>query len=137
MSEQEVRLTGVGVSPGVARGVVFVHHPDDEEPPRCRIDESQIPGEIARFEVALIATGAQILEMQQRIAEAIGAKDARIFEAHLMVVQDNTLIDEVLRGLQREKLNVEAVFSEVASRYAKALSEIDDPYLRETGVRHL
>jgi phosphotransferase system enzyme I (PtsI) len=75
--------------------------------------------------------------MQQRIAEAIGAKDARIFEAHLMVVQDNTLIDEVLRGLQREKLNVEAVFSEVASRYAKALSEIDDPYLRETGVRHL
>ncbi|MGA8479333.1 MAG: hypothetical protein WB696_15375, partial [Chthoniobacterales bacterium] len=34
-------------------------------------------------------------------------------------------------ALQREKLNVEAVFSEVASRYPKTLSEIDDPYLRE------
>jgi Phosphoenolpyruvate-protein kinase (PTS system EI component in bacteria) len=40
----------------------------------------------------------QILEMQQRIAESIGAKDAAIFDAHLLVVEDRTLIDEVLRN---------------------------------------
>ena len=131
MSDQEVTLRGVGVAPGIAHGVVFLHHPDDEEPPKRKLDESEIPGEIARFESALIATRAQILEMQQRIAEAIGAKDASIFDAHLMVVEDHTLIDEVLRALQRERWNVEFIFSEVANRYAKTLSEIDDPYLRE------
>jgi len=69
--------------------------------------------------------------MQQRIAEAIGAKDASIFDAHLLVVEDRTLIDEVLRTLERDKFNVEFIFAVVANRYAKTLSEIDDPYLRE------
>jgi phosphoenolpyruvate-protein phosphotransferase (PTS system enzyme I) len=131
MSGQEARFQGLGVGPGIARGIVFIHHPDDEEPPKRRIDESDIANEIVRFESALIATRAQILEMQQRIAEAIGAKDASIFDAHLLVVEDRTLIDEVLRTLEREKFNVEFIFAEVANRYAKTLSEIDDPYLRE------
>ena len=131
MSGQELKFQGVGVAPGIARGNVFVHHPDDEEPPKRRLDESEIPAEVTRFESALIATRAQILEMQQRIAEAVGAKDASIFDAHLLVVEDRTLIDEVLRTLEREKYNVEFVFAEVANRYARTLSEIDDPYLRE------
>src|SRR3984893_12568155 len=131
MSDEEVRFHGVGVAPGIARGVVFIHHPDDEEPPKRQIDPEEIPAEIARFESALIATRVQILEMQQRIAEAIGAKDASIFDAHLLVVEDRTLIDEVLRTLEREKFNVEFIFAEVANRYARTLSEIDEPYWRE------
>ncbi len=130
----ERRFQGVGVSPGIARGSVYVHRPDDEEPPVQRITDAEIPGEIARFEAALIATRAQILEMQERIAEAIGAKDAGIFDAHLLVVEDRTLIDEVLRTLTRDKTNVENVFQLVANRYAKTLSEIDDPYLRERAL---
>ena len=99
-----------------------------------RIEEKEIPEEIARFETALIATRTQILEMQHRIAESIGAKDAGIFDAHLLVVEDRTLIDEVLRTLARDKTNVEHVFQSVAGRYAKTLSEIDDPYLRERAL---
>src|ERR1700726_1240142 len=134
MSGQEIRFQGIGVAPGIARGVVFIHHPDDEEPPKTKIHDSEVAKEIVRFESALIATRAQILEMQQRIAEAIGAKDASIFDAHLLVVEDRTLIDEVLRTLEREKLNVEFVFAEVASNYAETLSKIDDPYLRERAM---
>jgi phosphotransferase system enzyme I (PtsI) len=131
---QERRFTGVGVSPGIARGTVFAYRPDDEQPPLRRLQESDLPGEIARFETALIATRQQILEMQQRIAASIGAKDAGIFDAHLLVVEDRTLIDEVLRTLAKDKTNVEHVFSTVAGRYAKTLSEIDDPYLRERAL---
>src|ERR1700721_811274 len=131
MRGPEEKFYGVGVAPGIARGVVFLHHPDDEEPPKRRVEDSEIAKEIVRFESALIATRAQILEMQQRIAEAIGAKDASIFDAHLLVVEDRTLIDEVLRNLEREKFNVEFIFAEGANRYARPLSEIDDPYLRE------
>ncbi len=119
---EEKRFHGTGVSPGIARGVVFVWRPDDEAAPSRRIEESEIPAEIARFEAALLATRAQILEMQQRIAESIGAKDAGIFDAHLLVVEDRTLIDEVLRSLARDKMNVEHVFQSVANRYAKTLS---------------
>lgn len=131
---QEKRFNGVGVSPGIARGTVFVYRPDDEVVPARSIVEGDIPAEIARFEAALLATRAQILEMQQRIAESTGAKDASIFDAHLLVVEDRTLIDEVLRRLGADRMNVEHVFQAVAGRYAKTLGEIDDPYLRERAL---
>jgi len=131
---RERRFHGVGVSPGIARGSVFVHRADDDEPIMRRIEEGEIPLEIARFETALLATRAQILEMQERIAVSIGAKDASIFDAHLLVVEDRTLIDEVLKTLQRDRYNVEHIFAQVAGRYAKTLSEIDDPYLRERAL---
>ena len=130
----ERRFHGVGVSPGIARGTVFVLRPEDEEPPSRRIEEWEIAEEVVRLEAALLRTREQILEMQARIADAIGAKDASIFDAHLLVVEDRTLIDEVLRTLERERWNIEHVFQQVANRYSKTLSEIDDPYLRERAL---
>ena len=131
---KEIRFRGAGVSPGLARAVIHVVRDDLDDVARYHIEPSQIGNEIARFEAALVQTRVQILEMQQKIAEAIGAKDAAIFDAHLLVVEDRTLIDEVLRRLEAERCNVEWVFQEVASNYAETLSKIDDPYLRERAV---
>src|SRR5256885_4105778 len=131
---KEIRFRGAGVSPGIAHGVIHVVHDDLGDVARYHIEASQIGNEIARFETALVQTRVQILEMQQEIAEAIGAKDAAIFDAHLLVVEDRTLIDEVLRRLETERCNVEWVFQEVASNYAETLSKIDDPYLRERAL---
>jgi phosphoenolpyruvate-protein phosphotransferase (PTS system enzyme I) len=130
----ETRFYGVGVSPGIARGKLHVVSEDGEEVVRYTIAPGDIAGEIGRFETALIQTRAQILETQQKIAQAIGAKDAGIFDAHLLVVEDRTLIDEVLRKLETDLCNVEWIFQEVATHYADTLSKIDDPYLRERAV---
>jgi phosphotransferase system enzyme I (PtsI) len=133
-AHQEIRFEGAGVSPGMACGQIHVVRDDLDDVVRYRIAPSQIPDEIGRFETALIQTRMQILEMQQRIAESIGAKDAAIFDAHLLVVEDRTLIDEVLRKLETDLCNVEWVFQEVATRYAETLNKIDDPYLRERAL---
>jgi phosphotransferase system enzyme I (PtsI) len=133
-ARQEIRFEGVGVSPGIACGKIHVVRDDLDDVVRYRIAPSQVPDEIGRFETALIQTRMQILEMQQRIAESIGAKDAAIFDAHLLVVEDRTLIDEVLRKLETDLCNVEWVFQEVATRYAETLNKIDDPYLRERAL---
>jgi phosphotransferase system enzyme I (PtsI) len=133
-ARHEIRFEGVGVSPGMACGQIHVVRDDLDDVVRYRIAPSQIPDEIGRFETALIQTRMQILEMQQRIAESIGAKDAAIFDAHLLVVEDRTLIDEVLRKLETDLCNVEWVFQEVATRYAETLNKIDDPYLRERAL---
>src|SRR3977135_164959 len=133
-AKPETRIQGVGVSPGFARGALYVAEDDRDEIARHRIEPSEIANEIGRFETALIQTRSQILEMQEQIAQSIGAKDAGIFDAHLLVVEDRTLIDEVLRKLQADLCNVEFVFQEVATHYAQTLSQIDDPYLRERAL---
>src|SRR5437899_8350860 len=109
-ARKEIRVEGAGDSPGIACGKIHVVRDELDEIVRFRIAPSQVTDEISRFETALIQTRMQILEMQQRIAESIGAKDAAIFDAHLLVVEDRTLIDEVLRKLQTDLCNVESVF---------------------------
>jgi len=133
-TREEIRFHGAGVSPGIAQGAIHVVRDDLDDVARYRIEPAQIANEIGRFEAALIQTRTQILEMQQKIAESIGAKDAGIFDAHLLVVEDRTLIDEVLRKLEADLCNVEWVFQEVATNYAETLSKIDDPYLRERAL---
>src|ERR1700720_4760603 len=131
---QEIRFEGAGVSPGIARGTIHVVRDDLDDVSRYRISPSQVTDEIGRFEAALLQTRAQILEMQHRIAESIGGKDAAIFDAHLLVVEDRTFIDEVLRKLESDLCNGEWIFQEVANNYAETLSKIDDPYLRERAL---
>ena len=133
-AREEIRFHGAGVSPGIAQGAIHVVRDDLDDVAHYRIEPAQIANEIGRFETALIQTRTQILEMQQKIAESIGAKDAGIFDAHLLVVEDRTLIDEVLRKLEADLCNVEWVFQEVATNYAETLSKIDDPYLRERAL---
>ena len=133
-SRPEQRFQGLGVSPGLAMGTIFVLRPEEEKTANHAISEDKIPAEIARFETALLLTRAQILDMQAKIADAIGAKDASIFDAHLLVVEDRTLIDEVLRTLERDRRNIESIFQGVANRYAQLLEQMDDPYLRERAL---
>jgi phosphotransferase system enzyme I (PtsI) len=131
---QETIFQGLGVSSGIAEGEVVVHWQDEEEIPLRDIGPEDIPGEIERFEAALIATRQELLDIQQKIAGAIGAADAGIFDAHLLVVEDRTLIDEALRGLERDLHNIEFVFHQVAEKYCRTLAAIDDPYLQERVV---
>jgi len=130
----ERRFVGIPVAPGIAHSAALVQWEDDEEISLRKIEDHELPGEIARFESALIATRAELLEIQQRIALAIGSNDASIFDAHLLVVEDRTLIDEVLRRLDRDRCNIEYIFHQVAEKYCRTLAEIDDPYLRERVV---
>ena len=132
--DQETICQGLGVSPGIAEAEVVVHWQNEEEIPLRDIKDADIPGEIERFEAALIATRQELLDIQQKIAGAIGAADASIFDAHLLVVEDRTLIDETLRGLERDLHNIEFVFHQVAEKYCKTLAAIDDPYLQERVV---
>jgi phosphotransferase system enzyme I (PtsI) len=130
----EKRFSGIPVAGGIARFPALVHYNEEEEVPHREIREDEFPQQIARFESALIATRVELLEIQQRIAAAIGSQDASIFDAHLLVVEDRTLIDEVLRGLDRDHMNVEYVFQQVTRKYCRTLEAIDDPYLRERVV---
>src|SRR5688572_19800156 len=123
---------GIPVSPGVCRGKILVlGKPQGEAIVRRQVADSEIPDELERFEQALLDTRHQILEVQRRLTEGLGAKDAGIFDAHLLVLEDPTLIEEVTRLISKDKVTAEYAFQQVAEKYAKTLSAIDDEYLRE------
>lgn len=127
-------LRGIGVSTGVAAGPVFLLTTEEDRVVERDISEDEIAREIARFEDALISTRHQIREIQKQVEGVLGPESAGIFDAHLLVVDDRSLVEEVIRGLKQQKKNVESVLRVVAERYASALLRVEDDYLRERAV---
>jgi len=125
------QLKGIPASTGIAIGKAMLIGRDEIKVLPHTIAETQIPHEIMRFEDALTKTRAQVLKIKQRIADEMGRHHAEIFDAHLMVIEDRTLIEEVINRLKAQKLNVEYIFAEVLKKYTTAFSKIDDEHLRE------
>jgi len=124
-------LRGIPVSGGVCRGKLVVL---DRVRPKVRkrdLPEAEVANEINRLERALVETRQQILEVQRKVSDRIGAEEGSIFDAHLLVLEDRTLLDEVVRIIQEDKVNAEHAFQIVAERYAATLAAIEDDYLRE------
>src|SRR5688572_251927 len=109
---------GIPVSPGVCRGKILVVGQTELHIPQRQLAEHEIPEQINRLEKALIQTRQEIVEVQQKVRQAMGAEDAGIFDAHLLVLEDRTLLDEVMRYVTERKTNVEYAFRAVAEKYA-------------------
>ena len=130
-TREERRFQGQGVSPGVARGMAYVHRPARDEVPRYPLPEDRTEEEIVRLERAIAQTRVQLTEIQERLTGAIGAKEAVIFDAHLLVLEDPLLLDEVVRAVRDERVNVEFAVHRTAHRLADELARIKDSYLSE------
>ncbi len=122
---------GIPVSAGVCRGKILVLGKTELVIPEHKISDEDLPLQVTRLEKALAETRHQLLEVQHKVSEGLGAEDASIFDAHLLVLEDRTLLDEVIRLIHKNKVNVEYAFHQVAERYARTLSSMDDDYLRE------
>ena len=122
---------GIPVSVGVCRGKILVLGRAQHAITKRPLSDSELPEEVNRLERALVQTRHDILDVQHRVGEAMGAAEGSIFDAHLLVLEDRTLIDEVVRVINGEKVNAEYAFHQVAERYASTLAAIEDDYLRE------
>jgi len=130
MSERTFQ--GIGVSPGVARGKIYVHSIADEVVPEYDVADEDVPKEVARFEQALIKTREQLHQLQGRIASGIGSSvPSTILDVHLSITEDPALIDPVTARLWQDKKNVEFVFHDVCRKYTTTLSQLSDEFLRE------
>ena len=90
-----------------------------------------VEDEISRLHAALELSSSQIEALQKQVADILGEKDARVFDAHLLLVGDQLLIDEVIQQIRERRRNAEFVFMTVLERYAKALEAVEDPYIRD------
>jgi len=124
----------MAVAPGIAEGKVLIHLQEEEALPFRDLQENELDAEVARFEVALFATRGELKALQERLAQSPAAGDAGIFDAHLLVLEDPSLIEEVLRLIRKERHNAEFVFHSVSQKFIRTLAAIDDPYLRERAI---
>jgi len=126
-----IKLKGIAAAPGISMGKAFRIGKEEFVIPKQQIRPEDIPVQIQLFEEALIQTRREIIDLQKRIAFDMGQEQAEIFDAHLLVLEDRMLIEEVISRLKKELVNVAYIFSEVLKKYIDVFSKIEDEYLKE------
>ena len=135
-------LKGTGASAGIAAGRVVVRAADAalpaEPPPGDRQQEA------ARFTAALTESRRQLTEIAQAVRRQAGEREARIFAAHLAMLEDPLLAGAIHAYIERDGLAagqaVERAVAELAARFlalpdALLRARADD--IRDLGARLL
>ena len=126
---EEIR--GIPAAPGISIGPAYLLGKEEFQIAATAIKQQEIPLQIQLFEEALIKTRREILELQKKIASELGNDEAEIFDAHILVLEDRMLIEEVISRLKKEHVNVAFIFQEVIKKYVRVFSRIEDEYLKE------
>ncbi|MFA6384696.1 MAG: phosphoenolpyruvate--protein phosphotransferase, partial [Candidatus Omnitrophota bacterium] len=126
-----ITLKGIAAAPGINIAPAYKFGKEEFEIPEQPITAEEIPLQIQLFEESLISTRKEIVELQKRIAQEMGQEEAQIFDAHLLVLEDRMLIEEVISRLKKDQVCVPYIFSEVLKKYIQVFSKIEDEYLRE------
>jgi phosphotransferase system enzyme I (PtsI) len=124
------RLTGIGVSPGVAvgRAVLLMQNPLVL---RFSIAESQVEEEVARLSEARDRSRRQLLEIKVRIARRAGADLGYLFEAQLLMLEDPMLLDRAMALVRDQRVNAEWAIQRAFEDLSGIFDGIDDAYLRD------
>ncbi|MEJ6572702.1 MAG: phosphoenolpyruvate--protein phosphotransferase [Akkermansiaceae bacterium] len=131
VKEQETIIQGTPGSPGIAFGPVHVEARGFSAPDVYEIPEKQIPAEKERFNQALETTKLELDQLRSHIENLSGEDDGKIFDAHLMVLQDHTLINRVNKAISDRGQNAEYAFYAVMQTFLEAMRRINDSYLKE------
>ncbi len=122
---------GIAASAGLLVGKVYLFDVEETAVIPREIGEDEVGSEIARFEDALISTRKELIRIRQDLADRAGREVTDLFDAHLLVVEDRSLIAKVVKQIEQDKLNAEYVFQEVIKDYTRAFLQVEDDYIKE------
>ncbi len=127
-------FAGVAASPGVGVGPALAVRGDYPFIRRRPIVAAQIPEELERLEAALLRTRGELLRAKEDLVRSWSQASDSLFEAHLLAVDDPTILEAVRRRLESEKVCVEAAYQDVIRSFVAQMERIDDVYLRERAL---
>jgi phosphotransferase system enzyme I (PtsI) len=130
-TEPEQIHEGIPASPGIAIAPVHVVARGFKAPEVYEIEEADVAREQERFKEAVDLTKRQLVELQSRLADLAGDNEAGIFEAHVMILEDRSVVDRVHNAIASRQQNAEFAFYAVMQNFLEAMRRIPDPYLRE------
>lgn len=127
-----MRLTGIGASEGVSVGKVFVFHETEIKLPEDKnLSVETAESEILKLEEAMKKSKTQLIAIREKVRQKMGDDKADIFDGHILLLEDEDLMDEVKNKIEDDGLKAAYALKEGIDEYAEMLSQLDDPYLRE------
>jgi phosphotransferase system enzyme I (PtsI) len=126
-----VKFEGIAASPGIGIGPVVPLEREELAVRETPVARDRVDHEVERFLAALESSRRDVTAIRDGIAAELGEKEAAIYEAHLMILDDPELKSAVNQGIRQGARNAEFVFRAYMEGVAAHLENVKDDYLRE------
>ena len=125
-------LAGIPTARGLVAGPVFLYRGDGEIPvPEYVVERGREEEELRRFERAVADTKRDLENLIAVLRERTGRADVRVFECHLMFLEDPSFSEEIRRSVVSDHVNAEAAVKAFTDKMRVQFSRMNDPYFRE------
>ncbi len=125
-------VAGLPTARGLACGPVFVYRGDGDIPvPEYIVEQGAEDAELRRLDGSIEEIKRDLDGMIAALRERTGRQDLRVFECHLMILEDAFLIDEIEKKVKEERMNAEAAVKRVFAMHRSQFEKMNDSYFRE------
>ncbi len=125
------KITGIAASNGVAIAKAYKLVDPDLSFETRTIDDTQ--GEKDRIRAAFLSSKADLEKIRTKAEESMGADEAEVFTAHIMVTEDPELLSNINDKIDSDKTNAEAALVAVTDMFIGMFESMadDNPYMAE------
>jgi phosphotransferase system enzyme I (PtsI) len=132
-SRPESVFRGNGVSPGVAVGRALKLDSHHRFILKNYVPDSELDNEVRRFRLAVQASREQLENLKSRLQEKAGKEHSFILDAHLLMLEDSSLLAPIESIIRTSHANAEWAVQEAAERVGLAYEALEDEYFRDRG----
>ena len=127
------RLRGIGAAPGFGIGNAHILHPEVVLSEIADDPVQDTGEELERFESAVRRAIEDVQRQREKMEEVLPEATGKIFEAYLLMLQDDTLASRV-REFVAEGSSAEYSIRLAIEEFLEVFDQVDDPYLRERAL---
>lgn len=124
---REGSLSGIAASPGVAVGPLVRVRPIELKP--VRREASDLDAEQSRLLAAIQGAREETRALFEWAQRSAGERQAGIFDAQLLFLEDPEFGDSALRLIRQDQSNAEYAWGQAVEKAAAQLGALDNPYL--------
>ncbi len=121
-----LKLQGIAVSSGVTIGEALVLDSEGFRIPRRFVARSAVDTELQRLAKAIAESTAEIKKNRDAVRGELGEQYAAIFDAHLAMLHDQRLQEELTSAVRDRNWWPEYAVSRTLRRYAKVFQSLDN-----------
>ena len=125
-------FAGIATARGFVAGPVFIYRGNGElQIPEYVVEAGREGDELLRLKRALVDVRRDLETLISALKERTGRDDVRVFECHLMILEDAVFIDEIEKYIRENRVNAESAVRRAVDHARELFGKMTDPYFRE------